>query len=243
MSLARGALLYESVLEHLKSKLLSGEYSLGDQLPTIASLAAEFGVAPASVREAYRALERMGILEVTRGRGTFVRSSLVPLDGTDRRLELTSGYALADLLEFWRFVKPELAALAARRGTAAERQAILETATEMERIGQPCVEVAELDYRFDDLLFAAAGNPVATRIYHALADETLEIEAMTREVPGSVERRIRSHLLIARAIADGNSEAARVFMYQHVTEVESDLLVGDAEARALRAPAPVEAGV
>ena len=223
-------LLYEAVLDHLKGRLLSGELGPGDRLPTVVTLARQFGVAPTSVREAYRILESMGILDVTRGRGTFVKSTLLPTEGVVRRLQLGTGESMADFLETWRILKPEIAALAARRATEAEAEAILAVALEMERVGRAGPELARLDYRFDDLIFVACHNAFAARILHAVTSEIDETERMTRDVPGHIARRIRAHKLIALAIKERNPEAARAFMYQHVVQVERELLhIGKAE--------------
>lgn len=60
------------IIEEIERRLLAGELKPGDKLPDQHELAAELNVSRPSVREALSALERIGVTESTRGRGTFV---------------------------------------------------------------------------------------------------------------------------------------------------------------------------
>lgn len=58
----------------VESRILSGEYTVGGQSPTVRELAQELGVNKNTVVRAYQRLERDGYLDVTQGRGAFVRA-------------------------------------------------------------------------------------------------------------------------------------------------------------------------
>lgn len=60
---------YEKVLAEIEVGLVSGRWSLGDRLSSERALAEEFGVSRASVREALRVLEAMGIIARATGSG------------------------------------------------------------------------------------------------------------------------------------------------------------------------------
>lgn len=217
------ALLYQSVLENIKAKLLSGEYSPGSQLPTVNELSEQLQVSPSSVREAYRILESMGVLEVTQGRGTFVSSTIPPNGGVLRQLQTGATTTVADLIEAWRLLKPEVAALAAERATESEVQAIVDVALAEKKLKKPGAEFAKLDYRFDELLFAACHNPVIARILSSFIDAIVECTKEASQVPGHMEKAVNFHNLIATAIRERNPAAARAYMLQHVQDVEADL--------------------
>ena len=53
-----------------------------DPLPSVRQLAVELRVNPNTVSQAYRELERHGVVQVRRGQGTYVRGSGV--DGAER---------------------------------------------------------------------------------------------------------------------------------------------------------------
>jgi DNA-binding transcriptional MocR family regulator len=62
----------------LARQIRQGELAPGDRLPTVRDVAAELGVSPATVSEAWQALRRAGLVE-SRGRaGSFVRSAPRP---------------------------------------------------------------------------------------------------------------------------------------------------------------------
>ncbi len=71
----------DQVALHLKEAILRGEYSNGEQLPSLAELAKEFGVSISSVREGLKKLEALELIEIVHGRGVFVRSAKIHWQG------------------------------------------------------------------------------------------------------------------------------------------------------------------
>ncbi len=57
----------------LETRIKSGQYAVGERLPTVRELAHELGVHKNYTERAYQALKRKGYLELARGRGAFVR--------------------------------------------------------------------------------------------------------------------------------------------------------------------------
>lgn len=70
--------LYLQVTNMLRSRIMSGHWKAGAQLPTIEQLMAEYGVSRITVRQALTLLARSGLIVSTRGRGTFVAKSVGP---------------------------------------------------------------------------------------------------------------------------------------------------------------------
>ena len=217
------SLIYETVLEYIKADLLQGNLQPGDRLPTVASLAQQLNVGLASVREAYRVLENMGILEVTQGRGTFVSARLSQGTGVLEQFQLAEQQTLEHLLEARKLIEPAVAALAAERATEAEARAILNAATKMEELARVDKDFIDPDVAFDELIFVAAHNPVLANLLSALNHLLLDSRRLSSRLPGATEKAIHYHKLIAHAIVDGNADGARTLMYQHLADVESDL--------------------
>jgi GntR family transcriptional regulator len=72
--------LYDQIAARIRLAVASGDLAEGDALPSVRQLAARLRINPATVVQAYRALEREGFVEMRQGSGTYVRSV-----STDRR--------------------------------------------------------------------------------------------------------------------------------------------------------------
>lgn len=223
------SLIYETVLENIKAELLKGVYKPGEQLPTVTAMAKNLGVGQASVREAYRVLETLGILEVTQGRGTFVSASLESLqtnedDDLIAQLEFLEKQSFHHILETRKVLEPEVAALAATRATPAETEAIKAAADEMEDLLRQGLDFVDPDVRFHELIFIAAHNPVLSRLLSALSDLFLDGRRFTNRIPGGPQKAVHFHQLIAHAIKERDPEGARAMMYQHILDIERSIV-------------------
>src|ERR1700757_5458086 len=72
MSGAHDSLLYARVETVLAGEITGGDLKVGDQLPTEDSLIARFGVSRITVRRAIQNLVSRGLVEIHRGKGTYV---------------------------------------------------------------------------------------------------------------------------------------------------------------------------
>jgi len=72
MSVGHDSPLYSRVETVLASEIDNGDLKVGDQLPTEDRLIARFGVSRITVRRAIQNLVSRGLVEIRRGKGTFV---------------------------------------------------------------------------------------------------------------------------------------------------------------------------
>lgn len=63
-----------TIAAELRKLICSGQLKPGDQLPTEANLCRQFGVSRTTLREAIQMLRTSGLLDVTPGRGSFIRT-------------------------------------------------------------------------------------------------------------------------------------------------------------------------
>ncbi|WP_293855008.1 GntR family transcriptional regulator [uncultured Alsobacter sp.] len=71
---AEGVALYAQLAATLRHQIAHGQWQVGDQLPSVAALAAEHGVAIVTVRQAIRILVEEGLLTSGRGIGTLLKA-------------------------------------------------------------------------------------------------------------------------------------------------------------------------
>lgn len=69
-----GIALYIQLGSLFRGRIERGEWQLDARIPTVEQLSKEFGVANMTIRQALGEIEREGLIERHRGRGTFVRA-------------------------------------------------------------------------------------------------------------------------------------------------------------------------
>lgn len=67
-----------NVVNQISSMIIERHFNPGDKIPTETELASKLGVSRNSIREAIKILRAVGVLEVLRGRGTFVTTTVSP---------------------------------------------------------------------------------------------------------------------------------------------------------------------
>ena len=220
--------IYEEIVRQIKSMIGEGRLKSGDQLPPERDLADKFVVSRTSVREALRALESLGLVEIRPGEGTFVReASIESLVEPLALLMVSQREAIAELFEARRVLEPSLAALAAERATPEEIQ-------EMERIlDDQGREVAAgrtglaQDAQFHAAMGAAAHNRAITRITHAIMDLLTQSREESLNTPGRATRSHEDHRRILDAVHRRDAEAARRAMIEHIEAVEGLVVAPD----------------
>ena len=65
----------ESTVESIKESILSGDYAVGDRLPSEMELSSALNVSRSTVRESIKILQALGFVELKPGRGAFVEKN------------------------------------------------------------------------------------------------------------------------------------------------------------------------
>ena len=136
----------------------------GEKLPNELELAQQLRVSRATLREAIRTLAAQGVLEVRRGKGTFVSEQVGEIEDFGfGGLERVKGQ-LRDLFELRSIFEPQAARLACLRATEEELADILEKGAAVAaciRAGQDRVEA---DGAFHAAIVRATHNEFMVRL-------------------------------------------------------------------------------
>lgn len=213
--------LSEGIIEQVRDLIASGRLKPGDRLPAERELAQTFRVGRSAVREAIRAMESLGLVEVRPGEGTFLTA---PQRGQGRDPLTASLYQAwstqRKLFEVRRVLEPALAALAARRATAeqiAKLHATLEEqGAEIQKGGTGVKE----DTSFHYLLAEASGNEILLRIVDSLMHLVQKTREESLQQGGRPARSLKQHQAILKAIEVRDPAAAERRMRQHILAVE-----------------------
>lgn len=213
--------IYEEIVRQIKALIAEGKLKSGDRLPPERDLAEKFMVSRTSVREALRALQSRGLIEIRAGEGAFVRD--ISVDTLIEPLALVilpHREAVGELFEARRLLEPAIAALAARRAT-------LEEIADMERIlGEQAKEVAQgrtglaQDAAFHAALANSAHNRAIGRIVNALMDLLTQSREESLHTPGRPTRSHQDHQSILEAIRRRDEMGAHRAVLDHLIAVE-----------------------
>ncbi len=220
--------IYQEIVRQVKAMIAEGRLKSGDRLPPERDLAEKFVVSRTSVREALRALESLGLVEIRPGEGTFVREvSVEALIEPLASMLLSQREAIAELFEARRLLEPAIAGLAAARATGDEIQ-------EMERILEDqAKEIAAggtglgQDAEFHAAIAAAAHNRAISRLVGGVMDLLAQSREASLHRPGRPMRSHEDHRRVLEAIRRRDPAGAEQAMREHVIAVER-LVLGDA---------------
>ena len=131
--------LHEQAAEYIRSRILTGEYAVGSQIPTENELCALLGVSRPTLRQALDTLAREGWLQRLKGKGTFVTEPKVTHESTRfitgyREESLKKHRVLKTKVLFNQVEKPPERACAALALKAGERATRLTRVRHLENV-------------------------------------------------------------------------------------------------------------
>lgn len=169
LSPVKSVKIYEMVMEQIKDIVKRGELQRGDKLPSERDLSEKLGVSRASVREALRALQMLGLIESRHGEGNFINenfenSLLEPLS----IVFLLLGSKSENILELRKIIEPETAALAAKNISNEQLNELKGIMNEINNSTDAEI-CASLDKKFHYKIAQASGNNLISTIMFSVS--------------------------------------------------------------------------
>ena len=216
----RGASPRDAVSEAVLDLVRSGELKPGMRLPSEPQLAEMTGISRTSVREAVRGLQTIGILEIRRGQGTFIRDINAASVVDAQMLMLLENYqVLLDLVEVRRGIEPLIAQLAAERATDDDIAALQEALDEMIEAGDgENWRPAHLAYH--SALANATQNVILIKIWGLIVLFLRDSPLVTGR---HSEYDAEVHKAIVDSIANHDPAAAVAAMNRHIADMQTAL--------------------
>lgn len=198
----------------------------GEKLPNEVELSRSLGVSRTTLREAIRTLADQGVLEVRRGRGTFVSPEVEKIgDFGFGALDRVKGQ-LRDLFELRSLMEPPMAALACRRATAEELERILERGAEVERCIRLGLDRTEADREFHTAIVRSTHNEFMMRLLPIIAQAVETAVSTGEHAERLAEVTLRDHALLMEFFqkrdAAGAEHAMAIHMLHAMDEMELD---------------------
>lgn len=194
----------------------------GDRLPSEANLSKELDVSRTVVREAFRSLAAMRIIDLAAGK----RATVANLDHGAMGLMIEHGVhtdqiSIQHIYDVRRTIETRVVTLAALRRSEAEAGAIVALARVMREAETDPARLMQSDLDFHLALARASRNPVFALIvgaFQGITRQTWPIGWRSRTTFEVRERMLRAHEEIAEAVAGGDPARAVAAMERHFDE-------------------------
>lgn len=215
---------FEQTLTKLRQMIEAPPLGNG-RLPPERQLAGELGVGRRTLRRALGTLESEGRIRRQRGRGTFLRNDAENGGpGIDAIIEHTNPI---EVMEVRLSIEPMLARLASLRASKCDLDHLSRLAEETGRATTP-EAYTRADAAFHRRIAQAARNSLSLALYDSLS--AISRDAAWRRLGEngacykSQARYARHHAEIAEAIIARDGARAQDAMYNHLREVQRDIL-------------------
>lgn len=211
--MSKSAMLADSTAQQIIHMIEEeNRFSVGDKLPNENDLSLELGVSRSTLREAVKILTTNGILEIKRGKGTFVTSNTII--NSENLSDIASG--LDDLFEMRLMFEPDCAYLAAERATDEEIKTICRYGEEVEKKILSGEDRTFEEQKFHESIANATHNSFVKQFMPIIFNAIKKgVVVMTKDKDIS-EDNLKDDRLIMEFIKKRNPEGARTAMRLHI---------------------------
>ena len=198
-----------------------------EQLPNENTLSSRLGVSRATLREAIRILAAQGVLDVYRGRGTFISPDIYTLNDIGLESMERVRVHLKDLYEARLLFEPEIASIVCRRASDAELKKIFEVGAEVEKVILAGKDRTEMDSEFHKILVKASHNEFLQRLF-PIIDKSIQeaIKLNGCKLPSEdllAKDTLRDHALLMEFLKKRDAVSARNAMSIHLHHIITNL--------------------
>ncbi len=216
-----------NIVKQIRKAILAGDLKPGDRLPSEKELAASFNVSKASLREAIRSLEALGLVEVLQGvsGGVFIRE--VDLETARNSLFNYIFFQNPSLQEFTQLrllIEPSMAAFAAGNATEADLQFFDENLKQTRRQLNGDTFYYKLDSAFHHRIAEISNNRLIIFVIDSLKNAIINLKLQLNLDARFAAEVYESHQRIVEAIRRKDPDAARQEMCNHIESVKEELV-------------------
>lgn len=211
--------IYVSIIDSIKSDILSGKLSTGEKLPPERDLAKKFGVSRTSIREALRTLDILGVIESVQGSGNFIAGNYTKsLTESMSMMFLLQQFDSLQISQLREALEIKAALLAVENITDDQVNRLVQIVTEMSTSQDENKNVA-LDKELHYTIAAASKNNIIIQILNIL-EELINIYIKDRRMEilsdeKNVTRLQKIHEEIVYSIKKRDSNATYQAIMQH----------------------------
>lgn len=216
----------DEIVDQMISAIFAGKLPIGGRIPSERALAQAFGVGRQALREAIQQLQGMGLLEVRKPQGTFIRD----LSADVLRRSLTRIFdgdvgSFVRFLDIRKWMEAMTAAEAAQRATAEDIDRIETTLPRLRRAASADDREAldEADVAFHMAIVAATHNSPLVHLVDTFGDIMWASHGLRLAVlrAQNLQTVCDEHAVISEAIRSRAPDRARDAMLHHIEMIRS----------------------
>ena len=225
-----GSRLSDRIADSILSMIVVEKRFLpGDKLPNENILSQELNVSRTTLREAIRILVTEGILEIQRGKGTFVREDFKSANPeglsalSSAKVKAKDLRCLKDLYEMRLIFEPEAAYYAALRATDEEIQRILTLGAEIEKRIRQKEDRTQVEQAFHKSIARATHNEFMNQLMPVIYEGINKGVTLSRIHDEAVQATLVDHKILMDFLKARNGEGARNAMRIHILHAMEQL--------------------
>lgn len=207
--------LSERIADMLLQLIIDNDLACGEKLPNEFELAEKLQVGRGTVREAVKLLVSRNVLEIQRGKGTYVaKKPGISADPLGFAFLKDKHKLASDLIEIRLILEPEIAALASLNANESEIQNMKEISSKIEWYAEKNIDYSDLDIELHTCIAQSTRNLVMPMLIPVINNGI----SLYNTLPRHSERMkaIYAHRDIIDAIAMHDPDKARDAMYKHL---------------------------
>lgn len=217
----------QQIVQYLKENITSGNWSVGEKIPSENQLTQALGVSRASVRTAIQHLTGLGVLKSEHGRGTFLVDNRVDENPANTyRVTAEDCRDITKVLEFRRIVESEACRLATQYCTPELLDQLQQYLNKMISSVQDASAFITADMDYHKAICQASQNPILEKSVVRVFEEMEKQQQQVHSIFG-VRDGIYYHTLILNAMREKDAEKARQLMYEHLQSAIDRLQVSN----------------
>ncbi len=209
-------ILSEKVVIDIRNMILDNHFQSGDKLPNEIELANTLNVSRSTIREAIKILVSTNVLEVRRGRGTFVTKNPGVYKDPLGVEFMKEGDLLEHFFEIRLIIEPQIVEIVTNRGSNADILEIRKAYEEVERLLNSHEDHSQADIHFHNAIAKATKNPIMERIIPIINNgiEGGYLKTKNKIEASNIVR--QHHKRIMEAIENRNGNEAKEAMIEHI---------------------------
>ncbi|WP_249018873.1 FadR/GntR family transcriptional regulator [Conexibacter sp. S30A1] len=213
---------YEELASIIRRRIMAGELSVGERIPSESTLAQEAQVSRSTVREALRTLEEAGLIARASPKIMVVTAAddnraVRDLEGALRSRNVSFKHLHEALL----MLEPELTRLAALRGEAADIAELETNLAEQAASLDNFPTWSVLDQQFHVTIARMSGNPALVLIGAPISDLLAPLLSEFMISTSLTQRALDFHRRILEEIQVRDADAAALMARKHVNDLRA----------------------